>query len=70
MSVENLKDDRDYELPAGTDSVWVGVDGFSVYVRRTDEGVVVDILQKGREMDGAISSAYAYTGELEAEDAV
>lgn len=70
MTVEMMQDDRDYEMPVGMNSAWVGVDGFSVYIRRTDEGLVVDIFQKNKEMDGSIASTYAYTGELEVEDAV
>ena len=63
MSSE-MKDD-DYVLPPERPSVWITVDRFSVYVRRTDEGVVVDIYQKDREMEDAVAGTYAFTHELE-----
>ena len=65
---QNLLEDKDYELPAGQTSVWVGVDGFSVYIQRTDEGVVVDIYAKAREMDEAIASTWAHVNDLEQEE--
>jgi hypothetical protein len=60
--------DADYELPANQDSVWISVDNISVYVKRTDEGVVVDLFPKGKEMDGAIAGTYAFRAEAESGD--
>jgi hypothetical protein len=57
--------DSDYELPADQDSVWISVDNISVYVKRTDEGVVVDLFPKGMEMDDAIAGTYAFHAEAD-----
>lgn len=67
--IVNLNEASDYELPKDCQSVWVGVDGFSIYICRTDEGVVVDIFQKDRETDSAIAGTYAFTHELEVAEA-
>lgn len=53
----------DYRLPPEQDSVWIEVDSLVCYVRRTDEGVVVDIFANGQEMEGAIASTYAFFEE-------
>ena len=42
---------------------WVTVKGFSVRIHVTDEGVVVDIFEKGREDEGPITSTYAFDAE-------
>jgi hypothetical protein len=57
----------DYRLPPDQDSVWIEVDSLVCYVRRTDEGVVVDIFPNGQEMENAIASTYAFFGENESE---
>jgi hypothetical protein len=64
----NLRGDRDYELPKKVSSVWVGVDGFSVYIHRADEGVVVDVYAKNREMDESIASTWAHINDLPVEE--
>lgn len=53
----------DYRLPPEQDSVWIEVDSLVCYVRRTDEGVVVDIFANGQEMENAIASTYAFFEE-------
>ena len=53
----------DYRLPPDQESVWIEVDSLVCYVRRTDEGVVVDIFANGQEMEAAIVSTYAYFSE-------
>ena len=45
----------EYELAAGQGSAWVGVDNISVYIRRNDEGVTVDLYPKGDEMAGSLA---------------
>lgn len=54
--------DGDYLLKDG--AAWLEVDGFSIRVARTDEGVAVDIYKNGHEMEDAIASTYAFTSEL------
>lgn len=58
----------DYELPANQDSVWITVNNISVYIRRTDEGVVVDLYPAQREMDECLTSTYAFFAEAEPDD--
>lgn len=53
--------DGDYTLQ-GT-SVWITVGNISVYVRRTDEGVVIDLYPAAREVDECLGSTYAYFSE-------
>jgi len=57
----------DYRLPPEQDSVWIEVDSLVCYVRRTDEGVVVDIFPNGQEMETAIASTYAFFSESASE---
>lgn len=63
----NGEEPNDYVFPPNPDypSVWITVDNLSVYVVRTDEGVVVDIFGHGKEMDGPLGSTYAYRSEAE-----
>lgn len=57
--------DEDYILTG--DSVWITVKGFSVNIKKSDEGVICDIYQKGKEMEDTIAATYAYDNELEEE---
>jgi len=52
-----------YKLKSDVDSVWITVDKFSVYVRRTDEGIAVDIFALCHENEEALASTYAFTEE-------
>jgi len=63
----NRDDDEDYTLV--DKNMWITVKGFSVRIHVTDEGVVVDIFEKGREDEGAITSTYAFDAECSGEDA-
>jgi len=56
--------DSDYQLKEKAGSCWVEVDGFAIYICRTDEGVVVDIYESGSEMDESLAGCYAFTNEL------
>jgi len=53
----------DYTLDPDATSCWVTVDNLSVYIIRTDEGVVVDIYPKGGEAGESIASTYAFNQE-------
>jgi hypothetical protein len=53
----------DYRLPREQDSVWIEIDSLACYLRRTDEGVVVDIYKNGKEMEESIASTYAFFDE-------
>lgn len=58
-----LDGNTDCEMTPEARSVWIGVKDFSIYIVRTDEGVVVDIFARGREGDECLASAYAFDQE-------
>lgn len=47
------------------ESLWLTVGLASLHIKRTDEGVVVDIFAKGGEDEEPIASTYAFDSELE-----
>src|SRR5690606_1168657 len=47
--------------------VWLAVAGASLAIKRTDEGIVVDVYPRGREDREASASAYVFDSGLEAE---
>jgi hypothetical protein len=56
----------DYVLDEDATSCWITVNNISVYVRRTDEGVVVDLFPLGHENDDpSLATAYAFFEEAE-----
>lgn len=57
--------DADYVLRKGHDVLWVTVDNLSVYLRRTDEGVAVDIYPLDGEMDDSLAGCWALFSENE-----
>lgn len=63
-----LDGNTDCEMTPETRSVWIGVKDFSIYIVRTDEGVVVDIFARGCEDDGSLASTYAF--DQEAKDTI
>ena len=58
-------EENDYTLFDDEISCWITVDNISVYVRRTDEGVVVDLFPKGLEMESQLTSTYAFFSEAQ-----
>jgi hypothetical protein len=60
------ENDNDYVLDEGARSVWITVDDISVYIHRTDEGVVVDLYALGVEADDCLGSTYAFNDEAKA----
>lgn len=60
----------DYILQKDEPSVWITVDNVSVYVRRNDEGVSVDLYPKGDEMSDSLAGTFITFEEaiLEPED--
>lgn len=59
-------DEHDFVL--GGDSAWISVKGFSVLVKKTDEGVVCDIYASDREDEPCIASTYAFDDEIEKQE--
>lgn len=53
----------DFILKEEATSVWITVDNMSVYVRRTDEGVAVDIYPRGMETDDSIVGTWCLKSE-------
>lgn len=60
-----LDEETDAEMASGAESTWVGVKDFSIYIKKTDEGVAVDIYARGLEDCNAISSCYALDEDVE-----
>ena len=58
--------DNDYTL--NDESVWITVGNISVYIKKGDEGVSVDLYPTGAENDGAIVGTYALYAEAESEE--
>jgi hypothetical protein len=57
-------EDGDYTLTEGAG--WFSVKGFSIRIMSTDEGVVVDVYEDGKEMGSPVSSTYAFDSEVQA----
>lgn len=55
----------DYILPEDVTSFWVAVDNLSLYIRRTDEGVAVDIYPVGMEMEDSIVGTWCLRSEAQ-----
>lgn len=55
--------ENDYTLKDGERSCWITVDGLSVYVVRTDDGVSVDIFPRWRENDDSLASCCAFNAD-------
>jgi hypothetical protein len=58
-----LDEESDAEIASTAGSTWIGVKDFSVYIKKTDEGVVVDIYARGYEDCDCLTSAYAFDNE-------
>lgn len=58
----------EYSLRKEHRSVWVTIGNISVYLQRTDEGVVVDLFPAGHEMEEPLASTYAHFAEAERDD--
>lgn len=54
----------DYEAREG---LWLGIKGFSIRVKPTDEGVSVTIYKRGDEMSDSIAETYAYDSEVKSD---
>lgn len=56
-------EENDYTLPLEEDACWITVNNLSVYIKRTDEGVVIDIYELNDENNEPIASTYAFFSE-------
>lgn len=60
-------DDTDFKLKDEAINVWIAVGNISVEIRKTDEGVIVNLLPLHREMENELGSTFAYFSEAEEE---
>lgn len=60
-----LDEETDAEMSVAAESTWIGVNDFSVYIKKTEEGVVVDIYARGYEDCNSLSSCYALNEDVE-----
>ena len=58
--------DGDYLLKDGRG--WFEIKGFAVWIRSTDEGIVVDIYESGLEMNESLGSTWALDADLSTAD--
>lgn len=67
-SVEPLDGAIEYLMTPDSDALWIEVDNISVYVRRNDDGVSVDLYPKGSEDGESTAGARATFAEAEPDD--
>lgn len=58
-----LDEETDAELADNCESTWVGVKGFSVYIKKTAEGVSVGIYARDAEDCEALAECYAFDAD-------
>lgn len=56
----------DYVLVPDAPSAWVRIDNIAVYLRRTDEGVIVELFPSGGEDEEALVSCHEFFNEAAA----
>lgn len=61
-------DCNDYTLTPGHESVWISVNNISVLIKRTGEGVIVDLWPKGKEHEVLGTTAVMFTEAQEVID--
>lgn len=60
-----LDEETDAEMSSSAESTWIGVKDFSVYIKKTDEGIVVEVYAREYEDCGALAACYAFDAEAE-----
>lgn len=60
-----LDEESDAVLGSKAESTWITVDDFSIYIKRTEEGVAVDIYAREYEDCNALASCYALHEDVE-----
>ena len=63
QALKQTEGDTDYELNEDFKSCWITVNNISVYVRRTDEGVAVDLYPVQGETQESIAGTWATFAE-------
>lgn len=59
------KDETDYILEDDATSCWITINNISVYIRRTDEGVAVDLYPLHQELYDSIVGTWATFDEAQ-----
>jgi len=65
MSVLRREGETDYFLEEDAHSVWITIGNISVYLRRADEGVAVDLYPLGHELHDSLAGTWALFSESE-----
>lgn len=60
-----LDEETDAELNDNCETTWIGVKGFSVYIKKTDNGVAVGIYARDAEDCEALAECYAFDNDAE-----
>jgi hypothetical protein len=55
-----LDEESDAELAPNAETTWVGVGAFSIYIKKTKEGVIVDVYARGAEDCDSLASCHAF----------
>jgi hypothetical protein len=63
MSRPVLDEESDAVIDALAESTWVRAKDFSVYIKKTDDGIVVDIYAVDCEDCDALASCYAFDAD-------
>ena len=63
QALRQTEESTDYELNEDFKSCWITVNNISVYVRRTDEGVAVDLYPLHGEDHGILAGTWATFAE-------
>lgn len=58
--MDNILNDTDYTMGHDVESLWITVNGVSVRVQRTDDGVRVELYVAGEETDAPLDVAHAF----------
>ena len=58
--MDNVLTDTDYTMSPDAQSVWITVNGISVYIQRTVDGARVKLYVAGEEMDEPLDVAHGF----------
>jgi hypothetical protein len=63
-ALKQTEGDTDYELNEDFKSCWITVNNISVYIRRTDEGVAVELFPVHNEDKPPLAGTYATFADM------
>ena len=47
------------------DGIWLTIDPFAVYIKRTDEGIIIDVYENGKESNESMASIAVMDSDIE-----